>query len=249
MIYIFVFIIGTLIGSFLNVCIYRIPRGESIAYPPSHCTNCGKRIKPSDLAPMLGYIFLKGRCRYCREKISIQYPLIETLTGLIFTGLYYKYGLAPEFAAYCFFTSVLIIIAMIDFKTNDVYTSTIITGGIGAMIFIIYKILTGQPYLTHLLGAAAGSGIIALIIILTRGGMGWGDVEIILVCGMFIGLKLTLLTLFLSFLTGGITGVFLLCTKKKGRKDSIPFGPYIALSSIISLIAGDVIITWYLKIL
>lgn len=245
---IIVFIYGLLLGSFLNVCIYRIPRGESISYPPSHCTNCSNKIKPYDLIPVVSYIFLRGKCRYCKETISVIYPLIELTNALLYLALYYQYGLSTELIKYTVLVSLMIVIGMIDLKTTDVYFSITVTGVIFAISFIVYYLFKDTSILTYIYGALLGGGIISLIILIA-GGMGWGDAEICLLCGLFLGLKLTILTLLLSFVIGSIAGIFLILTKRKGRKDYIAFGPYIALASIISVLYGSEMMNWYLGIM
>lgn len=240
-----IFTLGLLIGSFLNVCIYRIPKGESISYPPSHCTNCTNRIKPYDLIPVISYIFLRGKCRYCGEKISIKYPLIELFTGLIFVGLYYKYDISLDLFKYLILASYLIVIGFIDFNTTDVYLNTTLSGFIIGVIFLGISLYHGQSVSTYVIGTLIGGGFIAVIILLT-GGMGWGDAEICALCGIYLGIRLTILTLFLSVILGGIIGVILILTKKKTRKDYIPFGPYITMGALISILWGEKFISWYL---
>ena len=248
MIYVFVILFGLLIGSFLNVCIYRIPREESISFPPSHCTSCGTRLKWYDLVPVFSYLFLKGKCRTCGEKISIRYPIIELSNCLLYVALYAEYGLAPELVKFAFLGSLLIVIGMIDFDTTDVYLKTTLTGIILGITWIVISYFTSGEIITYVAGGALAGGIIALIILLTHG-MGWGDFEICLMIGLFLGLKLSVLMIFLSFVLGGIVGLILIVTKKKSRKDYIPFGPYIALSGIITMLIGNDIINWYLSLI
>lgn len=243
--HIFIFILGLLIGSFLNVCIYRIPRDESISYPPSHCTNCTNRIKAYDLIPVVSYIFLKGKCRYCGEKIGIKYPMIELFTGLLFIGLYYKYGMSIDLTKYLILAAYLIVIGLIDFNTTDVYFKTTFSGFLIGVLFLGLNLFIGESITTYIIGALIGGGFIAIIILLT-GGMGWGDAEICALCGIYLGIKLTILTLLLSVIIGGATGVLLILTKKKTRKDYIPFGPYIVIAALISLFWGENIVNWYL---
>ena len=134
--YALIAILGLVIGSFLNVCIYRIPKEESIAFPPSHCANCKHNLSPIDLVPVFSYIFLRGRCRYCKEKISIRYPLIESLNGILYLIVYLKFGLTLIALKYCILVSILIVIGMIDYDTQFVFTSTTIFGGIiGSSIY------------------------------------------------------------------------------------------------------------------
>lgn len=242
---IYIFAIGTILGSFFNVCIYRIPKGESIVNPPSHCGNCNTRLKPLDLVPVFSYIFLKGQCRYCREKYSARYAVVELLTGIIFAVLYIKYDLTFELLKYIVLASFMIIIGLIDYDTTDVYFKTTASGIISGAIFIVIGYYLGESALDYLFGALLGGGAIASIVILTKG-MGWGDVEICALGGIFLGFKLTLVMLFFSFIFGSISGITLIALKKKSRKDYIPFGPYIAMAAIFAVFFGERIINWYL---
>lgn len=241
---IIIFIYGLIIGSFLNLCIYRIPNNESISFPPSHCTSCDNRIKWYDLIPVISYVILKGRCRFCNEKISVMYPLIEAFTGIVFASLYYKYGLSFYFFKYAVFISILIVIGMIDLKTTDVYFNTIVFGTITGIAFTLLKF--NNTILSNILGAVFAAGIIALIVILTKG-MGWGDVEICFVSGLYLGFRLSIIMLFLSFVLGAIIGIILIVLKRKSRKDFIPFGPFISLASIFTVFWGEKIINSYIN--
>lgn len=241
---ILVLIYGLLIGSFLNVCIYRIPREESIAFPPSHCTNCNGRIKPYDLIPVVSYIFLRGKCRNCGQKISIKYPLVELMTALLLIFTYITYGFSLEFVKYSIFICISLVIGLIDLETTDVYFKTTLTGIITGIIFIIISGFNGTNIWTYLFGGLLGGGLIGFIILLTHG-MGWGDFEICLMVGLFLGLKLTALMLFLAFVIGGVIGVLLVITKIKSRKDYIPFGPFIVIAAIMAILFGNNIINLY----
>lgn len=257
-IYFFVFIFGTIIGSFLNVCIFRIPLEQSIAFPPSHCMNCGKRLKWYDMFPIISWLILKGKCRFCKSKISYRYPLVEFATGIIYLCIYLKYGFAFDLLKYLIFSSLIIVIGLIDLDTTDVYTSTIIFGIISAAVLIIAGYILFNMNLTadfsiinYILGGVVGAGFILFIMLLARiifkaQGMGSGDTEICLVCGLFLGVKSVIFMLFLSVLIGGIIGILLVLLGKKKKTDYIPFGPFIALSSIISVLFGEGIINWYL---
>jgi leader peptidase (prepilin peptidase)/N-methyltransferase len=241
---IYIFILGTCIGSFLNVCIYRIPKEESIATPPSHCGSCGTTLKALDLIPILSYLILRGKCRYCGEKISFRYPFIELITGVLVTAVYMNYGLNFMFIKYSILIILLILIGMIDLDTTDVYFKTTLTGIMFGIVFLIYGYYLGYGLMDFILGAALGGGTITAIILLTKG-MGFGDAEICLLVGLFLGFKLTLLMLFISFVAGGLIGVLLILFKIKSRKDYIPFGPFIALGAIATVFLGDKIIQWY----
>lgn len=245
MISIFIFILGLIIGSFLNVCIYRIPLGQSINYPPSHCMGCGNKIKWYDLVPVLSYIVLKGKCRFCRGKVSARYPLIELITGVLFYALYIKYDLSFNLVKYAVMVCFLIVIGLIDFDTTDVYFKTTLSGFIAGILFLAYGAYLGGDLLTYVYGALLGGGIISLIILLTNG-MGWGDAEICTIGGLFLGFKLAVVMLFFSFIFGAAIGITLILLKKKSRKDYIPFGPSIAIAAIFTLFMGSKILMWYL---
>ncbi len=242
-----IFIIGIIIGSFLNVCIYRIPKDESISYPPSHCTKCGNNIKFYDLIPILSYIIIKGKCRHCGEDISIRYPFVEFSTGIIFLLIYIRYGLSFEFLKYTIFTCFIVVIGIIDFDTTDIYFKTTLSGAICGLTFIIIeKYIYEQSISTYLYGALLGGGVIALIILLTKG-MGWGDAELCFMSGLFLGAKFTIFMIIASFIIGSIISLILICTKKKSRKDYIPFGPFIAVAAVLTVLMGEKIIILYIS--
>lgn len=245
--YLIVILLGLCIGSFLNVCIYRIPKEESIGFPPSHCTSCGYKLKLYDLIPVLSYVILKGKCRGCKEKISIQYPIIELINGVLYLLIYLQYGVSMNTIKFMLLTSVMIVIGMIDLKTKFVFTSTTIFTGLFGIVFIVIQWVTeGNIPLDNIIGGLIGFGLIGLIVVLTRG-MGEGDIEIALVAGLFLGIKATIFMLFMSFILGGIVATILLIKKKKG-KDEMAFGPYLAIGTIIAIFVGEQIIKLYLSI-
>lgn len=242
-------ILGFIIGSFLNVCIYRIPQEESIVFPPSHCTRCKHKLNILDLFPVISYIFLKGKCRYCKEKISIKYPLIEMLNGLFYLIIYLKFGLTLLTVKYCVLTSILIVIAVIDFDTQFVFASITIFGVVaGGFFALIEYLLFHNNTLELILGGLIGAFIIGIIVFITKG-MGEGDIEIAAVCGLFLGVKGVLLGLFLAIVIGGIVGVLVLSLKLKKAKDKMAFGPFIAIGSLISMIYGNEILKFYFQFL
>lgn len=241
-------IFGLVIGSFLNVCICRIANEESIAFPPSHCTNCGYELKAKDLIPVLSYIFLGGKCRSCKEKISIQYPIVEILNAILYIAIYLKFGFTLNLFKFCLFASLLIVIGFIDFKTKYVYNSTVVFGVVSGILFAVLEWMETKsiPW-NYIAGAFIGFGIIYLIVILTRG-MGKGDIDIALICGLFLGIKGILVTLFLAIILGGIVATIILIFKLKERKAEIAFGPYLAIGGIIACLYGNSIIDFYLKL-
>ena len=241
-----VVIFGLVIGSFLNVCICRIANEESIAFPPSHCTNCGYELKAKDLIPVLSYIFLGGKCRSCKEKISIQYPIVEILNAILYIAIYLKFGFTLNLFKFCLFASLLIVIRFIDFKTKYVYNSTVVFGVVSGILFAVLEWMETKsiPW-NYIAGAFIGFGIIYLIVILTRG-MGEGDIDIALICGLFLGIKGILVTLFLAIILGGIVATIILIFKLKERKAEIAFGPYLAIGGIIACLYGSRLIDIYL---
>lgn len=247
LIYLIFFIFGIVIGSFLNVCIYRIPVDESIVSPPSHCTNCGTRLKPKDLIPIFSWLFLKGRCAYCGSKISYRYALVELLTGLMFVFAYYRLGFSPLVLPYIFLMCILLIASLIDFEHYIIPDSLNITGIAALIIFnLIFQFV---PWKESIMGCVIGALPFLLIVLITGGnGMGMGDVKLMGVIGLYIGWKMALLTVFLSFILGGIIGIILLATKVKSRQDPMPFGPWIALSAFIVMFYGHAILNWYLPL-
>ena len=246
---ILIFIIGLTIGSFLNVCIYRIPLGESIAYPPSHCTNCSSEIKAYDLIPIISYIFLGGKCRSCGEKISIKYPILELFTGIMFYFVFKEYGLTIIALKYFIMITFLIVIAVIDLNTQDVYSVTTYSCiAIGIVMMLIEKIYLNEDIWTYVIGLIIGVVVIGGIVFIA-GGMGEGDIEIAAICGVFLGWQNMILTILLSFIIGGIVGGVLIILKKKTKRDAIAFGPFLFIGALISLFLGNEIISLYMNFL
>ncbi|MDF2531726.1 MAG: prepilin peptidase [Clostridia bacterium] len=170
---IFIFIFGLLIGSFLNVCIYRIPRKESIAFPPSHCTNCNTQLKPVDLIPVLSFAAYRGKCKYCKAKISLQYPIIELTNGLITLFLYQKFGLTVEMGMYAILSSILVVITMIDLFTQEIPDELNIFGLIIGIVFLVIKIRFSSVVNSGL-GLLMGGGFFLLIAGVCGGARGGG---------------------------------------------------------------------------
>jgi leader peptidase (prepilin peptidase)/N-methyltransferase len=244
----FVFIFGLVIGSFLNVCIYRIPRGESIAYPPSHCTDCDADIKAYDLIPVISYIFLGGKCRHCGSKISIKYPLTELFTGIVFVLIYNQYGMSMDTLKFLILAVFLIVIGFIDFYTTDVYAVTIYPClAIGVIFTLINKFYLHNDINSYFIGLIVGLGVIGLIALIT-GAMGGGDVEIAALCGIYLGWSNMLVMIFFAFIVGAIISLILIALKKKTKKDPIAFGPFLAIGAMIAILFGNQIIKFYLNI-
>jgi len=254
----FVFILGACIGSFLNVCIYRIPAEMSISIPRSQCGYCKTPLKPYDMVPVLSYFILGGKCRACRAPFSIRYSLVEMFTGLMFVLSFYKFGYSPTTLFVFFFISLMIVVFFIDLDHMIIPNRLVLIGligGIGVTVFQLfypYPVYTSPSYWNGILGMFVGGGVLFAIAEISsffyggKAGLGMGDVKIFLVIGLFLGWKLTLLTMWFSFVLGGVVGLFLILVLKMDRKMAIPFGPFIVLGSIISLFYGSEIIAFML---
>lgn len=227
-------ITGMTIGSFLNVVICRTISGESIVFPASHCTKCGHKLAALDLIPVLSYILLRGRCRYCGDKISIQYPLVEILTGVTFAAVVFKYGISVKMFIYLIAVSTIITAAVIDLKTKEVHYRNII---IPMIIILVLVLLTEskQEIAGRLLSAVVGFA--PLFLFYMMGEMGDGD----FVVGAFVGFclgkaNIVIKAMFIAFIIGGIYGLWLICKKLQNRKEQVPFVPFLAVGTILSML-------------
>lgn len=249
MLSIFAIVFGALIGSFLNVCILRVPKEESIIWPGSHCPHCGKPIRGYDNIPILSYIVLIGKCRECRGPISVQYPLIEGVTALGSLFLMMKFGLSPSYLVYFVFVASLIVIAVIDFYHQIIPDVISLPGiGVGLLASLVIPQIT---FVNSLVGALLGGGSLFLVAtvyqwLFKREGMGGGDVKLLAMIGAFLGWKSVILTILLSSLIGSVTGIAVMLLKGKDFKYAIPFGPFLSLGAIIALFYGPNLISWYL---
>ncbi len=237
-----VFVIGLVIGSFLNVCIYRIPRNEEIVYTPSHCMTCGKPVKWYDLFPVVSWLALGGKCRHCKTKLSKQYPIIELFNGAAYLGIFYYLGLSWQALAISFLFSTLLVITMIDLSHQ------IIPNKILIFLFLIslpYVIFISKSYVESIIGFFAASSFLYLVAVLSKGQMGGGDIKLMAVGGFIIGWKNILLSLMLGSIIGAIVGITLISTGVVKKKQLIPFGPYLASGIMIAAVFGDQLIHWY----
>ncbi|WP_010678296.1 prepilin peptidase [Bacillus timonensis] len=243
---IYLFIIGLLLGSFFNVVGLRIPNNESIVKPRSHCTSCNRTLTAIDLVPVFSYIFLKGKCRTCGTKISAIYPLIELLTGLLFAFSFYKVGFNQELIVALAFVSLLMIITVSDIHymliPDKVLLFFLVILGIARVCSPV------TPWWDSIIGAIVGFGLLALIAIVSKGGMGGGDIKLFFLIGLVLGTKETLLAFFLSTLIGAVIGGFGMLIGKIKRNKPIPFGPFIVIGSLMTYYYGDTIIEWYLTL-
>jgi leader peptidase (prepilin peptidase)/N-methyltransferase len=236
-------ILGLLIGSFLNVIIYRLPAGKSIISPPSHCPECGTRLKVIDLIPVLSFFSTGGKCRYCNTKISIQYPLVELLTGFLFLFTYLKFGFSVQLFIYLLLISALIAITFIDYKymiiPNKITYPLIVISLLSAIIF------NHITFFQSLLGIFIPTSLLLIIALIFKGGMGMGDVKLAAAIGGFLGWSYTLAGIFIGSLLGSIIGLSLMGLGIIERKTRIPFGPFICIGAVIMIFFGEVLFNWY----
>lgn len=238
-------VLGLVVGSFINVLIWRLPRGESVVRPSSHCPSCGHRLAPRDLVPILSWALLRGRCRYCRAPIPASYPLVEAVTGATFAALAAVHGLHWRTAGYAVLAAILITAAGTDMRLRLIPNRLTIP----AIAFALaWSAAVQVPHLTSsLLGLAIAGGLFLVIAMLSRGGMGGGDVKLAAAVGAFLGLQYSLLGLFLAFIFGAVVGLILMALGKKRRKDYIPFAPFMAAGCLAAMLFGDPILHWYLR--
>jgi len=244
-------IFGALIGSFLNVCILRVPKGESIVFPGSRCPYCKKPIKFYDNIPLISYLLLRGKCRQCKKPISPQYPLVEGITAVSSLLLFIKYGPSLSYLFYFLFVDGLIVITVIDLYDQIIPDVISIPGiGMGLLCSLIIPHLT---LLDSLKGILVGGGSLFLVAklyqwLFKREGMGGGDVKLLAMIGAFLGWKAVILTIFLSSLVGSIIGIVVIVSKGKDFKYAIPFGPFLSFGAVIALFYQNEIISWYLQL-
>jgi len=239
-------LLGLIIGSFLNVVAIRLPKGESIVYPPSHCLQCGRRLRAFDLIPVLSYLFLKGKCRYCRARISPAYPVGELVTAGAFAMTAWRVGWTPELAAGLLLASVLIAAAHADLRTMLIPDRIV---GFGVAAGLIARIVSHPlPWWDYALGTALGGGLMLLLAYVSRGGMGGGDIKLYLFVGLMLGFKLTLLSIFAASLFGSLYGVGLMLAGKFRRRMQVPFGPFIAAGTLAAFWFGNGWIDIYLAL-
>lgn len=252
MIFVISFIFGAIVGSFLNVCILRIPAGKSIAYPPSHCPKCQYAIKWYDNIPMISYLVLMGKCRNCKERISFRYPLVEFLTALFSLATMMMFGPSVAFFIYFAFVSSLIVITFIDLD-HQIIPDVISLPGI-PLGFLASFVLPEITYKESLIGIVIGGGLLLLVaigyeFIAKKEGMGGGDVKLLAMIGAFLGWKGVLFTIFSGSLVGTVIGVTIMVAQGKDSKYAIPFGPFLSMGALLYLFFGEPIIFWYLGII
>ncbi|MEN8243716.1 MAG: A24 family peptidase [Thermodesulfobacteriota bacterium] len=246
------FIFGICIGSFLNVCIFRLPAGKSIVHPPSSCPGCGTAIKFYDNIPLLSYIILRGRCRHCHSHIAFRYTLVELFGGLMAMCVYVKFGPGIEGIIYYGFIAALLVVTFIDID-HRIIPDVISLPGV-VLGFAASFIMPSLNWTDSLLGLLVGGGSLYAVawgyeLITGKEGMGGGDIKLLAMIGAFIGWQGVLLTIFLGSAIGTLVGMIAMLKERQNMKMRIPFGPFLALGAVISIFFGNELILWYWNVL
>lgn len=243
------FVLGAVVGSFLNVCIYRIPAGVSIVSPPSSCPSCGQRIRWYQNIPILSYLFLLGRCASCKVRISSRYPFVEALNGSLFCLVLYQFGFHPATLVYWVLAAALVTISFIDLDHQIIPDVISLPGIVLGLAFSFLVPWVG--WLNSLVGVLVGGGSLYLIalayeLLTKREGMGGGDIKLLAMLGAFLGWKAIFPIVFMASLLGTMIGVPLMLLQKKDARFALPFGPFLALAALIQLFWGRDLLGWYL---
>lgn len=240
--YIIIFLFGIVIGSFLNVCIFRIPNKEDIVKTGSHCMSCGYRLKWYDMVPVISFLILRGKCRKCGAKLSVQYPLIEAANGILYVLIVWTGGLGIESLLYCLLASALLVLSVIDFRTYE------IPFGINLFILALGLIRVGtdyQNFLTYLIGLLSVSAFLAVLYYATGGrAIGGGDVKLMAACGLLLGWKLIILAFLLGCVFGAVIHVIRM--RISGESHVLAMGPYLSMGVLVAALWGEKMLTWYL---
>lgn len=249
--HILVFLFGAAMGSFLNVCIYRMEVGKSIVWPRSYCPFCKAPIRGYDNIPLLSYLILKGRCRACSAGISVRYPVVEGLTALVYLLLFRYHGFSMDFLALLVFASLLVVISFIDLDTQ-IIPDILSLGGLGAG-FLLSFLRPDFRVLDSLYGILAGGGILFAVaygyqLIAGREGMGGGDIKLIAMIGAFCGLKGVVFSIMAGSCLGTLVGIPLMIVKGRDTKYAIPFGPFLSLGALLYVFAGDWLSAGFLRL-
>jgi leader peptidase (prepilin peptidase)/N-methyltransferase len=239
------FIGGAIIGSFLNVVAYRLPRGESLSRPGSRCPSCGTPIKPYDNVPVLSWLVLRGRCRACGARISARYPIVEAVTGLLCAAVVIAKGADSDAWLGLAFVLVLVPIVLIDLDVRLIPNRLTLIGAVAALV--ILALVDRDSIVEALIAAVAAGGFLLIAVLAYPRGMGLGDVKLAAMMGLYLG-RAVAPAMFAALLAGTLIGAVIIARVgvEKGRKTAIPFGPYLALGGLVGLFAGDAIVDWYL---
>jgi len=247
----FAALFGAVIGSFLNVCIHRLPRGTSIVWPASACPACGRALSWFENIPIASYLFLRGRCRTCGAPISARYPIVEALTAAMFALAWWDYGPGPMLISRLIFGCALIVLFAIDLEHHLLPNVITLTG---IVIGFLFSFITDQPgWRSSLIGIVAGGGVLFLIAevyyrVRHEEGLGMGDVKMLAMMGAFLGWPLAILSLMIASVAGTIIGIGLIVTGRGTMKYALPFGTFLAIGAAVSAAAGQTILHWYFRL-
>jgi leader peptidase (prepilin peptidase)/N-methyltransferase len=249
---------GLATGSFLNVCIDRLPRKKSLAFPSSHCDACGRPLAWYENVPLFSYLWLRGRCRTCGARIPLRVLLVEAITGLLFLLSFWRFGLTPQFGITAFWSCVFLVVIFIDMEHQLIlnkitYPAAVVALAIlaadsifpGAGIMGTLRLVPQPSILSGLIGGAIGFTFFMIVFLINPRGMGMGDVKLVALIGLATGFPLALAALFIGIVIGGVAAVVLLILRKKGRKDVMPYGVFLGIGPIVALLWGNGIINWY----
>ncbi len=243
-------LLGLAVGSFLNVCIYRLPRGESLNTPASRCPHCDYRLRWSDNIPVVSYVLLGGRCRRCRARISVRYPIVEVVTMSLFVAHGAVFGWTPLLVPRLVFACAMVVLFAIDLE-HHLLPNVITLPGIA--VGLIASAVLPPGIVDAVIGVLIGGGVLWLIgeayfRYSGHEGMGGGDVKMLAMIGAFLGWKLVLVTLVLSSVLGSVIGVMVIAARKGGMKYALPYGTFLALGALVASLAGDAIVNWYVAL-
>ena len=258
--YIVSFLFGLCFGSFLNVLVYRLPRKISIAQPPSSCPSCKNTLGAIELIPLAGYFILRGRCRHCGTKISPRYPAVELATGALFLLVFINFGLTVNAFFYLTLLFLLLAITLIDLEHRIVPNTLVAAGLITGLLFYIpvaaniwfdlpSRLVVDRILIDAAAGLLLGGSIMLLIFLISRGGMGAGDLKLMAMIGFYVGLRGTAVVLLLSFFIGALVGLAFIAAGRLTRKDALPFAPYLSIATLVQVLWGEEIWSWYTNLL
>ncbi|MFD2639238.1 prepilin peptidase [Piscibacillus salipiscarius] len=246
-IYLYITVLALILGSFYNVVGLRVPLRESIIRPPSHCPSCEKRLKAYELIPVISFVIQKGRCRHCQTRISPLYPFFELVTAVLFVLAFERIGFQMELIVAWVFVSLLVIITITDLHYQLIPNRILLF--FLAVLVPLRLIIPTEPWYDAFLGAVIGFGLLFFIALLSKGGMGGGDIKLFGVIGLVLGLEGTMLTLFFASILGAIIGIILMFSGKIKRGVPFAFGPFIAAGAILAYFYHDLLIDWYINVL
>jgi leader peptidase (prepilin peptidase)/N-methyltransferase len=255
---IFFTIVGICIGSFLNVCIDRLPARKSLVSPDSHCDSCQHPLSLADNIPLFSYLWLRGRCRYCRAHIPIRVLIVESITGLLFFLAFWRFGLTPQFGITAFWSCVFLVVIFIDMEHQLILNKITYPAAIAALAILAadsifpdtqilgdLRLIPQPSILSGLIGGAIGFIFFMVVFLINPRGMGMGDIKLVTVIGLATGFPIALVALFIGIVIGGLAAVIMLVLRKKGRKDVMPYGVFLGIGPIVALLWGNGIINWY----